>query len=80
MKTVLVLIGFVVAGIDPAEAQQTKKVPRKGFVSGRGDPNTPVTRIEAFRRGPWEFGYIEGKNILVEFFYLEGNLERAPAL
>ncbi|HET9786990.1 MAG TPA: hypothetical protein VFP47_07640 [Pyrinomonadaceae bacterium] len=61
MKTVLVLIGFVVAGIDPAEAQQTKKVPRIGFASGCGDPNTPGTRIEAFRQGDGSLVILKAK-------------------
>jgi putative ABC transport system substrate-binding protein len=48
-----------------AEAQQTKKVPRIGFVSGSGDPKSPAS--EAFRQGLRELGYIEGRNILVEY-------------
>jgi putative ABC transport system substrate-binding protein len=48
-----------------AEAQQTKKVPRIGFVSGSGDSKSPAS--EAFRQGLRELGYIEGRNILVEY-------------
>ena len=45
----------------PAEAQQPKKIPRIGFVSGTGDPNAPGFQVEAFRRGLRDLGYIEGK-------------------
>jgi putative ABC transport system substrate-binding protein len=63
-----------------AEAQQPKKVPRIGYVSNSGDANNPGPRVEAFRQGLRDLGYVEGKNILVEFRYLEGNVNRAPAL
>ena len=55
-----------------AEAQQPKKVPRIGYVSGSGDPKTPGPIVEAFRQGLRDLGYIEGKNILVEYRYAEG--------
>jgi putative tryptophan/tyrosine transport system substrate-binding protein len=51
-----------------ADAQQPAKVPRIGFLtSASGDPAT-----EALRQGLREFGYIEGKNILIEYRYAEG--------
>jgi putative tryptophan/tyrosine transport system substrate-binding protein len=63
-----------------AKAQQPTKIPRIGYVSGTGDPTTPGSRVELFRQGLRELGYIEGKNILVEYRYAEGKLDRAPAL
>jgi putative tryptophan/tyrosine transport system substrate-binding protein len=63
----------------PAEAQQTVKVPRIGFV-GSGDPQTPGRQVEAFRQGLRDLGYIEGKNILVEDRYAEGKLDRVPSV
>src|SRR5206468_949647 len=63
-----------------AHAQQPKKITRIGFVSGSGDPNTPVPQIEAFRQGLRDLGYIEGKNILVEYRYAEGKQDRYPSL
>src|SRR5215472_3357352 len=64
----------------PAQAQQAKKVPRIGFLAVSGDPNTPGPFVEAFRQGLRDLGYIEGKNILVEYRYPEGNLKRIPSL
>ena len=44
-----------------AEAQQPKKVPRIGFLSAVA-PSAIPARIEAFRQGLRELGYVEGKN------------------
>ena len=63
-----------------AEAQQPKKVPRIGFVTASGDPNSPGPRVAAFRQGLRDLGYIEGKNILVEYRYVEGKPDRIPSL
>jgi putative tryptophan/tyrosine transport system substrate-binding protein len=54
----------------PAQAQQPKKVPRIGYLSAGPPSNSP--NREAFRQGLRELGYIEGKNILVEYRYMEG--------
>jgi len=65
-----------------AEAQQPKKVPRIGFLSGRGNPTaaTPDPNASAFRQGLRDLGYIEGKNILIEYRYAAGKLEAIPSL
>ena len=62
-----------------AEAQQPTKVPRIGYVAPLS-PTSEATRIEAFRQGLRDLGYIEGKNILVEYRYAEGKSDRIPAL
>ena len=59
----------ILTAIDPALAQQSTKIPRIGFVPVSGDPNTPGLLVEAFRGGLHELGYVEGKNILVEYRY-----------
>jgi ABC-type uncharacterized transport system substrate-binding protein len=63
-----------------AEAQQPKKVHRIGYVSGGADPDTPDPNVEAFRQGLRDLGYIEGKNILIEYRYIEGRVDRIPSL
>ncbi len=61
------------------EAQQSTKIPRIG-VLGATDPSTNSARIEAFRQGLRELGYIEGKNIVIEYRWAEGKSERLPDL
>ena len=56
----------------PAEAQQATKVPHIGFLLVSGDPNTPPPWVDAFRQGLRELGYTEGKNIVIEYRYIEG--------
>lgn len=72
----IMLVGYV----GMAEAQQAKKVPRIGYVSGSGDPSNPGPFVDAFRQGLRDRGYIEGKNILVEHRYHEGKVDRVPGL
>src|SRR5215470_11514703 len=60
-----------------AEAQQAKKVPRIGILSSVSPSSTrEVGQVEAFRQGLRELGYIEGKNIVIEYRYAEGVEER----
>ena len=56
-----------------------EKVPRIGYL-GYGSPSNIPARIEAFRQGLRELGYIEGKNIFIEWRHAEGNADRLPSL
>ena len=68
---------FAVSG--RAEAQQPKKVPTIGFLaSSRFAFRQPY--VDAFRQGLSDLGYIEERNIAIEWRYAEGNVERAPDL
>jgi putative tryptophan/tyrosine transport system substrate-binding protein len=62
-----------------AEAQQAKKVPRIGFFSSTS-PSIISARVEAFRQALRELGYMEGKNIVIEYRYAEGKLDRLSGL
>ena len=62
-----------------AQAQQPTKIPRIGFLTATS-PSAVAARIEAFRQGLRELGYVEGKNIVIEWRYAEGKLDRLPAL
>jgi putative ABC transport system substrate-binding protein len=62
-----------------AEAQQAKKVPRIGFL-GATSLSGESARIEAFRQGLRELGYVEDKNIVIEYRWAEGKFDRLPAL
>jgi putative ABC transport system substrate-binding protein len=63
----------------PAEAQQPAKIPRIGFLA-TNSPTTSPTRYEAFRSGLREHGYVEGKNIVIEWRYAESKADRLPGL
>jgi ABC-type uncharacterized transport system substrate-binding protein len=62
-----------------ADAQQPKKVSRLGYLGGIS-PSINADRIDAFRQGLRELGYVEGKNIVIEWRHHEGNIDRLPAL
>jgi putative tryptophan/tyrosine transport system substrate-binding protein len=74
----LLLISFLFI-VSPAEAQQVKKVPRIGFLVA-GSASSVSARIEAFRQRLRELGYIEGKNIVIEWRFADGKSERVSAL
>ena len=65
--------------LSPCEAEQPQKTHRIG-VLGATSPATIAARLDAFRQGLRELGYIEGKNIVVEYSYADGKLNRVPAL
>jgi putative tryptophan/tyrosine transport system substrate-binding protein len=67
--TVLGLCAMLFALSLPAEAQKPGKIPRIGYLASGGDINNPGFIVEAFRRGLRDLGYIEGKNIVVEYRY-----------
>jgi putative ABC transport system substrate-binding protein len=63
----------------PAEAQQPSKIHRIGLLLAPS-PSFYSSRVEAFRQGLRELGYVEGKNIAIEYRYAEGKLNRLPDL
>ena len=63
------------------EAQQPAgKVPRIGFLSGGSPVGLQVVVVEEFRRGLREVGLVEGKNVVVEYRWAEGQQSRLPEL
>jgi putative ABC transport system substrate-binding protein len=75
--TVLALLALGAAPL-AAEAQQAAKVARIGYLSADRAANPHLQ--EAFGQGLREFGYIEGRNLVIEYRDAEGKLERFPAL
>ena len=65
--------------IPAAQAQQPKNAPRIAYLTP-GSASILAARTEAFRYGLRELGYVEGKNILMEWRYADGKLDRLPAL
>jgi putative ABC transport system substrate-binding protein len=62
-----------------AEAEQSGNVPLIGFLS-TGTRTTYAPGIEALRQGLRDLGYVEGKNIKVEYRFAEGKFERLAQL
>ena len=60
----------------PSNAQEATKAPRIGLISTIGKPDAPSPTYEAYKLGLRDFGYIEGKNIIIERRYAEGRLDR----
>ena len=75
----LALCSLLFALCFAVEAQQPTKIPRIGFLGG-ASASANAGRIEAFRQGLRELGYVEGKNIVIEYRWAEGKLDRLPAL
>ncbi len=80
---VALVVAFAMCGA-VAQAQQPKSIPRIGYLARDlhpSDSRGPSTRnLEAFHQGLRELGYVEGKNIIIEYRYAEGRFERLPAL
>ncbi len=72
------LAGGLLATPLAAEAQQAAKVARIGYLAGNltASPHLP----EAFRQGLRDLGYVEGRNLVIEYRDAEGKFERLPAL
>src|SRR5689334_22706742 len=75
---VYALVALILAAVYSAEAQQPKKVPRIGFL----DPGLPgpSPRVDGFRQGLRDLGWVEGQNILIDYRYAEAQLDRLPEL
>jgi len=73
---VYALPALILAIIHFAEAQQPAKIAHIGYLSGRAAEE----RDEAFRRGLRELGYVEGKNIVIDWRFAEGKADRLPEL
>ena len=75
----LAIVVLLVGCVGMAEAQQPAKVPRIGYMSLQSQASESA-RIEAFRQGLRDLGYVEGKSILIEYRWAEGKSDRLPDL
>jgi len=79
MHSALCLLGALLLTLSfPAQAQQSLKVPRIGFLDF-SSRSSESAYVEAFRQGLRELGYVEGKNIIIDYRYAEGQSDRLPA-
>jgi ABC-type uncharacterized transport system substrate-binding protein len=75
----LSIIIFVIGVVPAAQAQQPAKIARIGLLA-QSSADFLSSQLEAFRQGLHELGYIEGKNIVIEYRHAEGKLDRLSAL
>ena len=75
----LALCSLLLAPCCAVAAQQLPKTPRIGFLSATS-LSIISPRIEALRQGLRELGYVEGKNIVIEYRYAEGKADREREL
>jgi putative ABC transport system substrate-binding protein len=77
--TILTFSALIFALCPTATAQQPTKIPRIGFLI-TSSPSAIAPRMDAFRQGLRELGYVEGKNIVLERRHGDGQSDRLPAL
>src|SRR5262245_32539866 len=75
----LLLTTLMLVASSIAEAQQPAKIPRIGVLVPTS-PSFFAARIKAFQQGLHELGYVDGKNIMLEYRYAEGKVDRFPEL
>lgn len=75
----VVLASLILLSLDLAEAQQTRKVARIGFLDNSTASGSAIL-VEAFRQELSKLGWIEGKNITIEYRFSDGKPERLPEL
>ena len=78
LSILVVTVQLTVAVI--AEAQQPKKIPRIGYVSGTGTATNQGPYVEALRQGLRDLGHVEGQTFVIEYRGAEGQIERVPNL
>jgi len=79
-KFISIVLGVFLFALDySVEAQQAKKIPRIGFLLAPSR-SAVAESVEAFRQGLRDLSYMEGQNIVIEYRYAEGKLDRLPDL
>ncbi len=79
LLTIVIAMCWLAGAISLAEAQQPAKVARIGLALG-GTATSMKYLVDAFHQGLRELGYIEGKNVLIEYRYTEGQPERSAEI
>jgi len=78
-KILGLLLGTVLVAGSPALAQPPKKIPRLGYLAAVS-ASADAPRLEAFKKGLRDLGYVEGQNILIDYRHESQDLQRLPML
>ncbi len=76
VRAMVLAVGLLTIPLS-AEAQPGAKIPRIGFLVG-GTEGDPLPSADAFRQGLRGLGYVEGRNIAIEYRYAEGRSSASP--
>jgi putative ABC transport system substrate-binding protein len=79
-RELITLLGGAAAWPLAARAQQAGKVPRIGFLGAATAASTNPAQLAGLRQGLRDLGYVEGRNIIIEYRWAEGNYERLAEL
>ena len=74
-----ITFGLLAAPLAAQAQQQAAKIARIGYLSASSPPLAPHQH-EAFLQGLRDFGYVEGRNLVIEYRFAERKFERLPAL
>src|SRR6266700_4985804 len=75
-RDLMLLLGGTMAAAGPLRAQQ-KAMPVIGYLSSNS-PNIPLGEVEVFREGLKAAGFAEGRDVVIDYRFAEGNYDRLP--
>ena len=78
--SIFIFVIVILASVPFADGQQPTKIHRIGYLTADSRSAHADVRAQAFREGLRGLGYVEGKNIIIEWRQAEGKLDRLPAL
>ena len=79
-REVLTALGAAALGCPRTAGAQQPRAPVIGFLGGTNERAQRAALLPALRRGLEEIGFVEGRNLTIEYLFAEGRYERLPGL